>query len=794
MSEEKKKKQDDIKLKKPVQASVEVGFVNEQEVQNITDGTVYATDETGKGTFYGTWSRGREEDGDYEEVKVETEYVNVLRSDAEYLKKFSLDEMRERINNGESLDRVYDDLTKFIMENKDQNPDVVQRAIAQLLGNVDDHYDHGTDNWLGISGYTRTHQGDSAKEILGKIVNTQEDQEIHGLVCSTIHEFGMRLLEDCGITATMLAGGTGSSNHTCLLWKRSDGKYVQSNYDDSYTLEATNMKDAAREVYKRKLGLLNNGYIYFIDNDGSYQEFAMKEEAVWGEELDKRDYNNQSVFDRTIASKPSITGNVTVSNKGSVSAEVKGTLAYGNDTVSKETSYSVGYKKSGVTSLADSSTSVGFKLEHKSEKELENGKKFTETKVVAEYTHLHTNETVYKYNYVPSVDHKEFLDPSAFDEIREWYADQFDSDGNRMKNLEYDLERYSHYLEVFKNRSQNINSPISKEEFIANTQKTYVDGDGVAFSDLDAFGKSNAMKEIERQWEEFVMDNFYNEAEEIANAKLEDITDRIENYDQYKQEYIDENIARFSKIYHTDKEVSEIRSLDTSNFTLFVRRVFGKEKTLLKDNGVELTNGYKLSGSLGFNDVLTYARGNGNTEALFTSFGGDIRLAAEEGLKLDVYNKTSLFSTSVSGGVTADMSLKSGTLTPAVSPGVKLNGSTSYQTRLNDNATLGAGLSGYSVVTRPSIDYGTSAQIHGSYKPSGSDVTIFGSANYGLEKQRIRIGGFNEQTENVRTLGVSVGAQLGQKGSVSLNYNGRFDKLNSTRDRSVVSIGARVNL
>ena len=264
MSEEKKKKQDDIKLKKPVQASVEVGFVNEQDVQNVSDASVYDTDFTGKHSINIYWSRGNEGDEDYKQLKLETTLNSVLVEGAEYIKKFSLEDMRTRLDNGESVDKIYSDLKNYILDNKEQNPDNVQRAVANLLGNALNHYDNGTDNWLGISGYTRKHQGDSAEEILGKIINTPEEQEIDGFVCSTIHEFGMRLLEDCGITATMIAGGTGGTNHTCLLWKRSDGKYVQNNYGNSYTLEATNMKDAAREVYKRKLGLLNNGFIYFI--------------------------------------------------------------------------------------------------------------------------------------------------------------------------------------------------------------------------------------------------------------------------------------------------------------------------------------------------------------------------------------------------------------------------------------------------------------------------------------------------------------------------------------------------
>ena len=47
-------------------------------------------------------------------------------------------------------------------------------------------------------------------------------------------------------------------------------------------------EDAAREIYKYGLGLVNNGYMYIVDGDDSYQQETMEEEAVWGYELDKR--------------------------------------------------------------------------------------------------------------------------------------------------------------------------------------------------------------------------------------------------------------------------------------------------------------------------------------------------------------------------------------------------------------------------------------------------------------------------------------------------------------------------
>lgn len=817
MSEkEKKKKNKDIKLKSPTEASAEIGFVLENPVENVSELTIYETEWSGDPELGIHWTitQINADDGTEtkEELKEDLKLTNVYTEDAKFIESFHLSTMRERLANGETLPQICGDIKNFIITNKDSNPDMVQRAIATLLGDAEDHYDGGTDNWLGISGYTRKHQGDSAQEILGKILNTPEGEEIPGFVCSTIHEFGMRLLDECGIKAAMLAGGTKASNHTCLLWQRSDGKYVQSNYGKSYTLEASNIKDAAREVYKRNLGLINNGYIYLIDNGGSYQEFAMKEEAVWGEEFDKRAYNNQSVFDHSVASQPSIDGKVNVSNLGSVSAEVKGTLAYGNDKVSKETSYSLGFKRSTQTSLADNSTSVGFKLEHNSEKLINNGKKFTETKFMADYTELSTDKFTAKRDYMPVLDHYEFSDPEQVARIREWVCKDYEM-GFPIEEYQYAYDHCQKYLGWFDKYNKNISSPITKEEFIEEQKETYVSGDNIPFNELTDSAKENALNVIGQRWEDYLINNYYNEAKDIMTARLNNYKDHIDNYDKYKNEYVDNFMYEcYQQVYRGKdefKDVVECKSIKTTNLSLFFKRAWGMEKTLLKDKGVELTHGFKLSGMAGFNDVLTATKytytakdvdgksvvvDNIETEGVFSSFGGDVRLAAEDGLKFDLYNKTSMFSTAVSAGVTADMSLKSGTLTPSVYPGFKLNGSSMFQKRINENASFSAGVSGYSEVTKPSIDYGASLQVQASYKPSNKDITIFGSANFGIEKQRIRIGGFNELTENSRTLGVSVGTQLGKKTTVTLNYNGKFDKLNSTRNRSVVSVGAKINL
>ena len=792
MSEDKKeKKKEQYSRAEETIVSAEIGYVQEQDVKNTSDITILS-DNISSGMSAPMSIKiihGKEGDEDYE-VKVDIkdmEYDLHYQEGYEFLQMFSIKNMKERIDNGDNVSDICSDLRTFILNNKDTNPDLVQRAVAQLLKDAEGYYDYSTSNLFGISGFTRYHQGDTSEEVLKKILNVPKGESLSGFVCSTISEFGMHLLEECNIKATMLCGGTNDTNHTTLLWQRSDGKFVQNNYGHSYTLDAENMKDAAREVYKRDLGLLNNGYIYFVDNNGSYQEFAMKDEAVWGRELDKRDYNNQSVFNHSVATQSSIQGTANLSNIGSVSAEIKGTLAYHNEdnTKSKETTYSVGFKKSGETSLADSSTSIGAKFEQKSEKITDTGKNFSDTKIVVDYTKLHSNALTVNSNIIQPIESRTIKDPENLAKLREYYDKQF----LEIFSLEYlqgNYNRCQFYLDNFDDEYRGA-SPITKEEYIAQQHKAYKSGDGIAYEDLSDFGKKNADTIISNSWDNYLINNKYDGAKELVLEMQAGYKDKIDNYELYKDKFIEEQINSYTTLSGFNKQevptTTELQAFDTNHLTLFIRKLFGKEKTLLKDDNLELSNAWQVGGLLGFNVTTTST----------FAFGGDVRLFAEEGLRLNVGDKNTLSSTVVSGGVVADMSLKSGTLTPTVSPGVKLNGSSVFRTRVNDKVSFGAGVDGYAVVTRQSTDWGVGGNAQASYKPQGMDVTIFGSAEAGVDKQQLRIGGFNVLSDYVSKLGLSLGVKF-NTGSVQFNYTKYNDKLNSTRDRAVFSVGARINL
>lgn len=790
MSKDKEKKKDNYVRAEETQVSAEIGYVQEQAVQNASDIKILDDNVcSGMSKPYDIKIIHVNEN-DEEEVKLDIKNLEMdlhYQKGYEFLEMFSIHNMKERISNGENVSNICSDLKEFILNNKDSNPDLVQRAIAQLLKDAEDYYDDGTDNWLGKSGFTRHNQGDNSEEILTKILNVPDGEYLSGFVCSTISEFGMHLLEECDIQATMLCGGTHGTNHTTLLWQRSDGKFIQSNYGHSYTLDAQNMKDAAREVYKRDLGLINNGYIYFVDNQGSYQEFAMKEEAIWGRELDKRDYNGQSVFDHSVATQSSIQGTANFSNLGSISAEVSGTLAYHNEdnTVSKETTFSVGYKKNGETSLADSSKSIGAKVEHKVEKLTDTGKKFSDTKVVVDYTQLHSNALKVAYDKVQPIESRSFKPSEQLDQLKEYFSN-FYLEHYSLENFQWQYDWCSFYIEHYAEEYQGA-SPITKEQYIEQQHKVYKDGDGIAYEDLSDFGKANADRQILRNWDNYLINNRYDGGLELVQKQQDEYKDKIDHYDEYKEAYVNKEIDCYTNLKGFNKDevptTKELEAFDSNHLTMFFRKVFGREKTLLKDGNLELTNAWQLGGILGLNVTTTSS----------FAFGGDVRLMAEEGLRLDVGDKNTLSSTAISGGVVADMSLKSGTLTPTVSPGVKLNGSSIFKTRLSDNVSFGAGVDGYAVITRQSTDWGVGGQAQAAYKPEGLNVTLVGSVDAGVDKQQLRIGGFNALADYVSKLGLSLGVKF-NTGSVQFNYTKFNDKLNSTRDRAIFSIGARINL
>lgn len=291
-------------------------------------------------------------------------------------------------NHNNSAKETYEYLINYIKENKN-NPEILKSTIDQLLGNFDDMYDK-----------TKNHDnvGNNQEDILDKILNIEDGEQLDNFICSTIHEFAMKTLQDCGVNAVMVSGKQyGNKNHATLLYQVGENKYVFNNYDKQLTIEANNIKDAIREVYKNSGYLKSFGYIALQDGSKiSYQEFALREESVFGKEMDKRDYNAATPFDSKIDNDTNIKGNVEISNQGNISAIAEGNIVKRNDNSSSEFGVSVGYKNNSETSLFKNSTSFGIKANYKKETQKSNDISiYHDTKIISTYTRGSADDAIY---------------------------------------------------------------------------------------------------------------------------------------------------------------------------------------------------------------------------------------------------------------------------------------------------------------------------------------------------------------------------------------------------------------
>lgn len=293
-----------------------------------------------------------------------------------------------------------EDILNKIKDSVKQNPQI----IAQYMSSMSDmFYDH----------YKKHHNtGTNAQEMLDIMLNTPADRKIDGFVCMNIHEFGMRVLNEIGIEAVCLCGkAEDSENHATLLYKNENGKYTFVNYGQISEIQAPNIKEAAREVYRNSAILESCGYITFIGDKGSYQEFAFRDEAIWGKEMDKRDYNSSTIFGHNIQEKSSIDINASLSNHLSSEITLGTTILNSKENTTKQYSLDLGFKQqhNRKTSLADGSTSIGAKFTYDAiKKETKLGDLKYGTKAIVSETILNFKDMSCRY-FTPSEKIRESL-------------------------------------------------------------------------------------------------------------------------------------------------------------------------------------------------------------------------------------------------------------------------------------------------------------------------------------------------------------------------------------------------
>ena len=671
-------------LKKPVQAEFEVTYTSQSSVSNGTIESAAVSqqvpDYKRKYTVYegsatledvldnilnGTPASENDSenvfDGNFREPIYSKEYDTKDYIDRSDFKGIDLTDLKTFYNqNGNSSKKTYDYLKDYIIKNKD-NPEVLQSTVSRLLDDFNEIYDHATPH---------KKVGENQPEILDKVINTPDGDELSGFICGPIHSFIMDTLNECGIDAALLSGANvDGSNHLTLLYKQSDGKYVFNNYGKNIVINASNIKDAARGVYKRSNSLESVGYILFQDNGKkSYQEFAFEREAAFGDEMDKRDYHAESPFDSNISKTPHLKGSVEISANGNITAGAGGSVVYGNSVKTRETSLDIEVKKNNETEMFLESESVGVKLEHKGTNESTGV--FFDTKGIASYT------------------------------------------SGQLGGCEYTQDRTA----IVK-----MNDKMTED----------------ARKDLAAAGFDSS-----------VIDDA---------APLVDESVKI-------------------PIYKINEDLTETKYLST-----FFKGSVGKKTTLLKADNMELTNTSKATAFAG----ATFELGGSGVQ-------GDVRVLGENGFELKNNFDKAALKNNISGGVLADLKMTNTGMCFSVQPGVKFNASSSAVIKPNQNFEIGAGVKAGAAVTTVDKDFCVSGNVSAAYKPGDSKIVIYGDANAGLYRQKITVGGFNEQTENKTYFSIGAGAQLNPRTSVSLRYTNERDALNKTRNNSSVTIGTKI--
>lgn len=322
-------------------------------------------------------------DTDYKEIVVP--YTFNLSDYYEDTNGFDFTDFKDKYEKG-NYSSPYQCLTSFINENKSK-PEYLTKSISNFLSYFSNLYD---------SDKNYTEIGNSQQEIMDKIMQVQEGGKLKGFICMTIHEFMMKTLNDCGIDAVTLCGGTDSSNHATLLYQLEKGKYIWNNYDTNIVVEASNIKEAMGEIYKKSGSLYATGYYDIIDGKTSYHEFALEREAAFGDKMDKRDYQNLTPFDN----KPEnncLRGNAEISTLGNIRAAVSSSLNISKPDKNSWMNLGIEYKKNNTeTDIMLNSQSTGLDVGYHAIKNKNTKNTFFNINLTTAYTQgLTGNTTTY---------------------------------------------------------------------------------------------------------------------------------------------------------------------------------------------------------------------------------------------------------------------------------------------------------------------------------------------------------------------------------------------------------------
>lgn len=573
-----------------------------------------------------------------------------------FVKSLSLAHLREVYkSSGNSLDSTYDYLKNEISSCKN-DPEALKNVVSQLLSDAQAYYDHNEE-------YQQV--GKDSKEVLGKLLTNTDEKNIDGFICTTIHEYAMKALKDCGIDSVIVSGKSLEGPHATLLYQNSDGKYVWNNYGSSIVIEADNIKDAIKTVYKNSGGLASAGYLSFCTDKGAYKEFAYDRETAFGEQMDKRDYNSLTPADiENIAEKSFVNGRVELSTTGAQKVGVDATYAH--------------------TTRKDNQIELGISLESKKNNE-------TELLLNSKSTGLKTDFKMVK--------------------------------GDEDKS-----------------------SWISGKGIVSKLDGTI---DSVKYGASATYARNFAT-------------SLYNTL--ISMGKTE------------------ENAKTATKaMYKSLLESSSGTTFSIDGHCLFLKFDAGKKNQIFDNGDTKISNltNFSLMGGLSFQGL--------------EPTDGDVRILVEDGVNI----KNSLgkvnFDSTINAGIAADIRQTLGTQIPLPSPTAKLSLNTNASYSPNENLAVEANVRAYNVKAKVATETGIGAGIKAVYKPDNSKVKLFGLAKADYENQQLKIGGFNQNTENKVKVNTVFGAEITPKTTVSLGYSKLNDRINSTRNYDMFNVGVKFN-
>ena len=279
-------------------------------------------------------------------------------------------------DNGGDVSQVDGKITDYLSDNKD-NSDIVRKFMSNfLLGTKEGYYDSNKNT----NGF-----GNTTEEILSNLLSAPEGEVLPGWVCSNIHDLGMRYLHKANFeSAVVSCKSQYGAGHAILLYKSGEGEYTFMNYGSSEVLEAKTMKEAVCMLQKNKSELMSNGTICFVDENGSYCEYALKDDAVWGEKIDKSSHNSQMPEPVKIPERSKIDASFDYTNLGDKKVTIEGAKVFGKGTKFALTG-GLGYQTNSNSQIFQNSKSFGGEVGIKGSHSTSNGTNYFGAEVIENY-------------------------------------------------------------------------------------------------------------------------------------------------------------------------------------------------------------------------------------------------------------------------------------------------------------------------------------------------------------------------------------------------------------------------